>query len=843
MEQNTSEKRYRVKFQAARSKVLIAFVLAIAALLLFWLGSRFVFGATLHNMEELSKPNEKLKQVNTLFQEFTQVDQMQRRIALQDKKGRRAKISALSDTLLTHIEALRAFYDYEDWQYRRLDSIQTVMEKRGSLFWDFIQERDHLMSSSMLVEQTEIIAQLIAAYEPLIDSSTLTQTYRQITKTTTPPDTVLRIVTLERQGNIFKRLFGKKNLEEVEIEEAHFSGEPEIVVEEMVDSTISSLSVAQKDTLLPWLEEQLWEMIEYHQAQAARMGLAESEFLKASNALMSEILFMLYEIEGEELRNIEANQRSLSKLIDNSFDIFNWLLVGILFSLACMIYLILVDFSKSRRYRAQLVQAKEEAERLGQVKERFLSNMSHEIRTPLQSIIGFAEQMQKQSQPASFEQQAIHQSARHLLQIVNEILDYNRLVSGRFQLDAQPFDMLKVLEEVGANMKAQAEAKGLEFISDLDVSPGLLLRGDAFRLRQILYNLLGNSVKFTEAGRIRLGAQARQYDGGCQFELEVEDTGIGIPVESLQQIFNQFEQAAGLDSQRYGGTGLGLSIVNALVEIQGGTIRVESRPGHGSLFALSLPYPIAQEASPDLGQTPVMLPSLSEKPAGAIYIVDDDPLVLRLCEQILISCGFQTATFLSAATLLKEADLQDGDLVLTDIRLPGMTGYGLLEALRASEAGVAVIAMTAQALPEERRAMRQAGFDDLLVKPFTERELLSTVSRFAASAEEQAPGEEPTAHAPLALALDEDLAALFIEESGKDLAALSAALEAEDAAAAAEALHRLAGRSGQFGFSAWYQSSRRLEVRLREHLDLEACRQEITLLHKEMADALAAEQV
>jgi signal transduction histidine kinase/CheY-like chemotaxis protein len=836
MQKSAGSKQRGISFQSARSKVIAGFTLAGIALLLFWMGIRFVSGVALHNVEELSKPNDKLVLVHALFQEFTRVDQLQRHIAVKERQGRREKLSALSDTLQTRIEALKGFYKEADNQYRHLDSIQQVIERRDRLFWNFIQQRDKLMSGKALVVQTQAITELIALSEPHVDTNMQITTHRQVATTITPPDTIVKVIAFERQGGFFGRFFGKKK--PVTIEEDYTKGEPEVVIEETTDSIVNVMALSQKDTILPLLEEQFQGMIRDQQEQAARMAWAELGFLKANNLLANEILNLLYQIEEEELRSIETNQIALAELIHRSFSMFNWLLIGILLCLACLIFLILTDFSRSRRFRAQLVEAKEEAERLSRVKERFLSNMSHEIRTPLQSIIGYAELIQKQERPFEFDKQAIHQSARHLLQIVNEILDYNRLVSGRFQLDSLPFDPMEVLEEVGAAMKVQAERKGLEFTARLDIEPGNLLLGDAFRLRQILYNLLGNAIKFTDKGSVSLSANMQSNEAFCNFQFRVEDTGIGISSEGMEHIFNQFEQAPGLDRERYGGTGLGLSIVKALVEIQGGEMQVASRPGAGSQFSIRLQYPKASPVAPVSERPPAVAGTAGH--AGVVYIVDDDAFTQRLCRRMLSARRINTAVFSSAAGMLESAVINSWDIVLTDINLPGMSGYQLLQELRKRTPETAVVAMTALALPEEQQTMRQAGFDEIIIKPFIENELIRIIDHFTRPAAVQPPPAEAAAPLlPPAFAEVDDLQELFVEVNGKDLAALSEAIEANDADAAAGLLHRLAGRNGQFGLTAWYQVLRRLENQLKADADLQAHREEIEDICGEIAGAIA----
>jgi signal transduction histidine kinase/CheY-like chemotaxis protein len=820
--ENAGEKKLRISFQSVRSKVIAGFLLAGASLVLFWLGSRFVFGVALQRMETMGQPDEKLARVHELFQEFTRVELLQRQIALKDQPGRRDKIAALSDTLHAHIADLKELYRTEDGQFRRLDSIEELTLRHLQLFQEFIRERDRLLSNVVMAEETLAISELIAAGETRIDSGLTATTYRQTSRTMQPPDTVVRIITQEPQGGFFNRLFGRTK--PAETEEFRPAAEFGIVVEESVDSVVNQLSLAQRETVLPAVEERLRSIMQKKEAQASRAARAELEFFNASRLLAGEIRFLLHEIEEAEFQKIESERSSLTALIHSSFETFNWLLIGILTGLAFLVFLILTDFARSRRFRSQLVEARNEAERLSRVKERFLSNMSHEIRTPLQSIIGFAEQIENTERPSPADKRAIRQSAGHLLQIVNEIMDYNRLVSGRFQLEPRPFHLRETLSEVCAVMRVQAEKKGLAFVTETGSIPEVHLHGDAFRLRQILYNLLGNAVKFTEQGQVALRVETREEGDGVRCEFRVEDSGIGIPPESLESVFNQFEQAPGVDRERFGGAGLGLSIVKELVELQGGGIQAWSEPGKGARFTATLRYPKAEEApvSDEIKQRQAAPAAAAH--TGTIFVADDDPLTLRLCEKILRAAHFKTRCFPSASSLLENAGFRETDLVITDIRLPGMTGYELLEKLRESCPRIAVLAMTAQALPEEREAIRKAGFDDILLKPFTAAGLTRMAGRFVK---------------PDPVFEDDELRELFIGESKKDLAAIASALEKNETSAAADAIHRLAGRCGQFGFTDWYQPLRALEIRLRRGERLDACREEIATRCAALSESMA----
>src|SRR5690606_37346398 len=205
-------------------------------------------------------------------------------------------------------------------------------------------------------------------------------------------------------------------------------------------------------------------------------------------------------------------------------------------SAALLVFLILIDITRSNYLRKQLIQAKEEAEQLSQIKQRFLANMSHEIRTPLQSIVGFAEQL-KHSEKNNHAVDAIYNSSEHLLHIVNEVLDYSRIESGRLSLVREPFYLKKVIHDVTSAIVTQAEKRKLTFVVDTDDSVDLWLTGDAFRLRQILFNLLGNAIKFTEKGHVRLSVEVHREGLQARCVFKVSDTGIGMDQKDLDRIF------------------------------------------------------------------------------------------------------------------------------------------------------------------------------------------------------------------------------------------------------------------------------------------------------------------
>src|SRR5690606_9849071 len=215
------------------------------------------------------------------------------------------------------------------------------------------------------------------------------------------------------------------------------------------------------------------------------------------------------------------------------------------------------------------------------------------IRTPLQSIIGYADLLRQQDKPSRKHLDAIYHSSEHLLHIVNEVLDYSRIISGKFTFAQLDFDLRQLLEEVMSVMRPQAEKKSLDLSLHDHIRDNAFLNGDPFRLKQLLYNLIGNAIKFTEQGGVSLTVEDAADAGAPMLTFTVSDTGKGIAPRDVRRIFNQFEQAG--DTYHHNGTGLGLSIVKALTEAQNGSIEVTSEPGKGSSFAVQLPFAAARQ--------------------------------------------------------------------------------------------------------------------------------------------------------------------------------------------------------------------------------------------------------
>jgi PAS domain S-box-containing protein len=396
--------------------------------------------------------------------------------------------------------------------------------------------------------------------------------------------------------------------------------------------------------------------------------------------------------------------------------------------------------------------ARAEAERASTMKDEFLATLSHELRTPLNAILGWAQILARGTRDAedlADGLRTIERNARAQTQIIEDLLDMSRIISGKVRLDVQRVDLAGVVREAVATAKPSAEAKGIRLQAVLDPRAGPV-SGDPARLQQVMWNLLTNAVKFTpKGGRVQVLLERVN----SHFEVSVSDTGEGIKPEFLPHVFDRFRQADATTTRRHGGLGLGLSIVKQLVELHGGSVRVVSAGlGHGTTFTLSLPLPLIQpEPDPDVERHPPRAASSATVPQDAcvqiagvkVLVVDDEADARALMRRLLEDCQARVITAGSAAEALELVRAAKPDVLVSDIGMPGEDGYSLIERVRAlgPEHGgqVPSVALTAYARVEDRVTAILAGFQMHLAKPVEPAELIAMVASLAGrTATEQA---------------------------------------------------------------------------------------------------------
>lgn len=399
------------------------------------------------------------------------------------------------------------------------------------------------------------------------------------------------------------------------------------------------------------------------------------------------------------------------------------------------------DITEQQKHQEDLERSKAAAEAADRAKSNFLAVMSHEIRTPMNGFIGMLEllAMTSHTQEQAEYLDVAHKSAEALLSVVNDVLDYSKIEAGRMELSRHPYSLQRVMEDTMSLFKAAAIMKGLQL--SLTIAPAVpeICLGDPLRVRQILSNLIGNAVKFTEAGTVSAVLEARPVeDGRVEVTCTIADTGIGIAAEDLQSVFDRFNQVDNSYTRQFGGSGLGLAISRRLAEMMNGWIEVESTKGQGSAFRFIW--------TPETGvpEPRTLLQATAEPNAGAldqvrILLVDDDPISRFMMEKLAEKKGWSLTTVSGGVEALEILKAGTFGLVLLDVQMPEMDGYETARQIRVQrgleERPIRIVALTAAASEESRNRCLEAGMDGFLTKPLGISALESTLHGMLKSAE------------------------------------------------------------------------------------------------------------
>lgn len=503
---------------------------------------------------------------------------------------------------------------------------------------------------------------------------------------------------------------------------------------------VLKLGLSKKDVspLANWTTEMWIENMSIISSQGYLSGQrnrALETLIEQDKALTKRFLEQARRFQGDvrlEPLDSEGTQPGVMETYRDYFGLFALLVVVL-----CLLLLwnIFRNLDRNRQLQEQLEEEKARAEKLAAAKEEFLANMSHEIRTPMNAVIGFAEQLARTRLNAKQQNMLnpIRQSANYLLALINDVLDYSKMDAGAFRLEETNFKVSSVIQEVITTFSHTAQKKKilLQYIPDGDL-PEVLL-GDPLRLRQMLFNLVGNAVKFTEKGSVKLltSVVIEEKSKSCTMIIKVKDTGIGIPADRLDSVFSDFEQADSSTTRKYGGTGLGLPITKRLAEVHGGKIEIDSKPGKGTEVTVHLPYAIGTGR---IEEPVVETGVLNHRSLEGLHILlADDELYNRELIKVIME---KWAVDLDAVNNGKQVidRLKSGkkyDLILMDLQMPEMDGMESSRYIRKElKLEIPILAMTATSTEKEIKAAREAGMNAHLLKPFQEVELLSLLSQW-----------------------------------------------------------------------------------------------------------------
>lgn len=501
--------------------------------------------------------------------------------------------------------------------------------------------------------------------------------------------------------------------------------------QESGDSTLSLKSFATEiiSKTNRYYEQQLASQLE----KRNELRIQELKLIRLNNNVLSEIRSILNSIKSITGESKASQEKRSSETIARSSDILQkTLLIIILLSLPLAV-LTIITLRKNQRYQQNILEARQQALLQAEEKSRFLSYMSHEFRTPLSSVIGFAEQLEQTR--LNHDQKnylsGLMSSSEMLLATVNDILDLSKLDAGRMSFLSNPFRPGDAIQQVIKSFSKMALDKSID-LTYKHTGNSFVLIGDEIRLKQVLNNLVSNAIKYTHQGKVSIHSQITESQGYAKLNIEVKDTGIGIAPEQISGIFDEYTRVHSETPEKWIiGTGLGLAVTKKLIEQMGGEITVESKPGHGSVFAITIPYPISK-IQQIVGLSAENEPVLPDKNIR-ILVADDNYFNVMLLKSIFKHDNVSVDVADNGLDALSKLRTESYNILLSDMYMPQMDGLELTRQIRNNPSGklheLPVIMLTGNISPEAGSEMQNAGVSDYLIKPFQRRDLIELVSK------------------------------------------------------------------------------------------------------------------
>lgn len=713
-------KKAIVKQGKIKPKILLGYfiflVITFAALFITYKG----FTDLVQTRETISEPSQKLIKLNSIVTDIYEAESSIRTYTLTHNESYLSLYLGLMKNINLKVDSLLILAQHDPIQNEKIRFTKDLLNKKRRVLNELIELKKTDQSSRFYEKALEEVENID------LDSIKESSVIRSVTTTTRQKrDSVIQRESEKGSSNVFSRLFrwisGKDDsdtaLNQILVE-----------IETQVD-TLSTSVIASTDSLMHEVIRILTDIKEQQELSMLNIGEKELELLKSDKEIMDQLRTVLSLLEREELMNSYRMAEQVKQTVNQSTKALLVLGAFALFMAILFTWIIFRDLSRANYYRAQLLEAKQYAEELLRVKEEFLANMNHEIRTPLSAIIGLTKRMQQEELSPEQDRmmQLLSSSSEHLLQIVNDILDLSKIEGQYLTLENIPFSPEKAVRETFETLRVQAQEKGLSYNINMNTLAKTPVVGDPLRVKQIIFNLLSNAIKFTPQGGINLSLNAHSSDDkNLSLDIRVSDTGIGIPEDKLGTIFDQFSQVDSGTSRQFGGTGLGLNIAQKLVEMFNGSIGVSSVIGQGSTFTVKLKFPIADKVVGEKSDRSA-IPKFPQQ--TSILVVEDDPVGQLLMGEMLTLMGALPTVIDDPFEALKLAQQNSYSVIITDIQMPGMSGFELSKSINSSlQEPPPVVAITANSHITEQSAYGEAGFTAHLIKPFDEVSLYNVLA-------------------------------------------------------------------------------------------------------------------
>ncbi|HDP75632.1 MAG TPA: response regulator [Bacteroidales bacterium] len=597
-------------------------------------------------------------------------------------------------------------------QLNSIKKIEKLLQNKREIEGEILQMRQSINTSIFYDRAMQRIARAGS------ETQRYHEIYKQKTVTQVMRDTVIyKKVSNESMAARIKRFFlGPERIDTIATDTL-----VEFTYDTIPHITYISDSIIQRLLLI------LDNIRDDQQNQLRLIDEKEKELLNRNRAILNQVQLIVTSIEKQEQAEAVSQALSVHEVLAKNLLVIFLLGTITFIVLVILIAIIMRDISRNTTYNAQLIEAKQYAENLLRLKEQFLANMSHEIRSPLSAIVGVSRQLSKTELNGKQKEyvDVLNSSSNHLMAVINDILDYSKLATGKLRLESKEFSPREVVNDTVKLFEVRAGEKGLQLLSSIDQSIPQSVIGDDFRLRQVLINLLSNAIKFTNQGSIIVSAAVlRKTDESVKIQFTVADTGIGISPEMQSQVFEEFTQADGGISRKFGGTGLGLTIVKKLVELQGGEISLTSEPNEGTIIRVVIPYSTRVTQAVDSEQEN----HYAIKAGTTILIIDDDEVNRLIIPEIAKNIGLQVDAIGEARQVLEQLNTKRYDAVITDIQMPEVSGYEVVQLIENAGYSIPVFAITANDMVDNPEHFSNLGFSGYLIKPFTENDLLRLLS-------------------------------------------------------------------------------------------------------------------